>query len=29
MDVLSLVVSLLSEHPASMVPVFDKKQGVR
>ena len=29
MDVLSLVVSLLSEHPASMVPSFDKKQGVR
>ncbi|XP_053400196.1 neurobeachin-like isoform X2 [Mercenaria mercenaria] len=28
-DVLELLVTLMSEHPQSMVPAFDKKQGVR
>ncbi|KAL3880049.1 hypothetical protein ACJMK2_032321, partial [Sinanodonta woodiana] len=28
-DVLELLVSLMSEHPASMVPAFDRKSGVR
>ncbi|XP_060594313.1 neurobeachin-like isoform X2 [Ruditapes philippinarum] len=28
-DVLELLVSLMSEHPQSMVPAFDRKQGVR
>ena len=28
-DVLSLLVSLMSEHPASMVPAFDKKSGMK
>ncbi|XP_021348369.1 neurobeachin-like isoform X3 [Mizuhopecten yessoensis] len=29
MDVLQLTVSLMAEHPASMVPSFDKKNGIR
>ncbi|XP_064610079.1 neurobeachin-like isoform X2 [Liolophura sinensis] len=29
MDVLELTVSLMAEHPSSMVPAFDKKLGVR
>jgi len=29
LDVLSLLVSLMSEHPASMVPAFDRKAGIR
>ncbi|XP_048243612.1 neurobeachin-like isoform X2 [Haliotis rufescens] len=29
MDVLQLMVQLMAEHPSSMVPGFDKKQGVR
>nr|CAD7567587.1 unnamed protein product [Timema californicum] len=28
-DVLQMLISLISEHPASMVPAFDVKQGVR
>ena len=28
-DMLQLVVQLMSEHPASMVPAFDSKRGVR
>ena len=28
-DVLELLVHLMAEHPASMVPSFDKKQGIR
>ena len=28
-DVLELLVALMSEHPQSMVPAFDRKQGVR
>ncbi|KAK6172415.1 hypothetical protein SNE40_016068 [Patella caerulea] len=28
-DVLELLVQLMAEHPASMVPAFDRKQGVR
>ena len=29
MDVLKLLVQLMSEHPSSMVPAFDRKHGVR
>ncbi len=29
MDVLELLVNLMAEHPASMVPAFDRKNGVR
>ncbi|XP_076665183.1 A kinase anchor protein rugose isoform X6 [Andrena cerasifolii] len=28
-DVLQMLISLMSEHPSSMVPAFDAKQGVR
>lgn len=28
-DVLQMLISLMSEHPSSMVPAFDVKQGVR
>ncbi|XP_049825585.1 neurobeachin isoform X2 [Aethina tumida] len=28
-DVLQMLISLMSEHPSSMVPAFDSKQGVR
>jgi hypothetical protein len=28
-DVLQMLICLISEHPASMVPAFDMKQGVR
>lgn len=28
-DVLQMLISLMSEHPSSMVPAFDMKQGVR
>ncbi|KAK6637449.1 hypothetical protein RUM44_007866 [Polyplax serrata] len=28
-DVLQMLISLMSEHPAAMVPAFDAKQGVR
>ena len=28
-DVLDLLVSLMAEHPASMVPAFDSKLGIR
>ncbi|XP_069017351.1 neurobeachin [Embiotoca jacksoni] len=28
-DVLQLVVALMSEHPASMIPAFDQKNGIR
>jgi hypothetical protein len=28
-DVLQMLISLISEHPASMVPAFDVKLGVR
>ena len=28
-DVLKLVVTLMNEHPPSMIPAFDSKQGVR
>ena len=28
-DVLNLTVQLMSEHPASMVPAFDRKSGTR
>lgn len=29
LDVLDLLVHLMSEHPASMVPAFDRKAGIR
>jgi len=29
LDVLDLLVHLMSEHPASMVPAFDRKSGIR
>lgn len=29
MDVLELLVHLMAEHPSSMVPAFDQKNGVR
>ncbi|CAF1181559.1 unnamed protein product [Rotaria sp. Silwood1] len=29
LDVLDLVVSLMSEHPKTMVPAFDRRQGIR
>ena len=29
MDVLELLVHLTAEHPSSMVPAFDQKNGVR
>lgn len=29
LDVLDLVVSLMSEHPRTMVPAFDQKLGIR
>ena len=29
LDVLQLTVQLMAEHPASMVPNFDRKQGIR
>lgn len=28
-DVLQLVVALMSEHPASMIPAFDQRNGIR
>lgn len=28
-DVLQMLMSLMSEHPSSMIPAFDMKQGVR
>lgn len=28
-DVLQMLISLMSEHPSSLVPAFDVKQGVR
>ena len=28
-DMLQLLIALMSEHPASMVPAFDSKNGVR
>lgn len=28
-DVLQMLISLMSEHPSSMVPAFDAKQGIR
>lgn len=28
-DVLQMLISLMSEHPAAMVPAFDGKMGVR
>ena len=29
MDVLQLLVALMSEHPASMIPAFDQRNGIR
>lgn len=28
-DVLQLLVALMSEHPASMIPAFDQRNGIR
>ncbi len=29
MDVLQLLVALMSEHPNSMIPAFDQRNGLR